>query len=282
MIGIVGPTRTVRASTIRAHDRRLDRLQRRAGPPARSPRPPTPPARTPRSRAGIPPTSTPISGSRVNTPTSEPEADGGREAERPAQPIRRSTPLTTDWPSATSRYCRPRSAAARPTVRMSLAARSRELVDEALEVAPPVGQQEQHEDARHDVGRRGLGDLRHGVLADPGVEVVDEVLDPLADVELGQPVVSLLPAPRRPAGALAVSSSSESRRSLASPRSRVATTVSTPSSTTMTAIQRGRTRSTTSTRGSISSATTLQATTQPIVRWAATNTSREHERTDDR
>ena len=42
----------------------------------------------------------------------------------------------------------------------------------------------------------------------------------------------------------------------------------------MTAIQRGRRRSTKSTSGSISSATTLQATTHPIVRWAATNTSR--------
>ena len=32
----------------------------------------------------MPPTSTPISGISVNTPTAKPEADGGREAEGPA------------------------------------------------------------------------------------------------------------------------------------------------------------------------------------------------------
>ena len=45
-------------------------------------------------------------------------------------------------------------------------------------------------------------------------------------------------------------------------------------STTITATQRGITRSTRSTAGSISRATTAQATTQPIVRWAATKASR--------
>ena len=60
---------------------------------------------------------------------------------------------------------------------------------------------------------------------------------------------------------------------MASPATSVAITASTPSSTMITANQRGRTRDTTSTTGSMSRATTLQATTHPIVRWASTKAS---------
>ena len=50
-----------------------------------------------------------------------------------------------------------------------------------------------------------------------------------------------------------------------------ATMATTPSNTTITLIQRGSTRSTMSTSGSIRRATIEHATTQPTMRWASTN-----------
>ena len=139
---------------------------------------------------------TPISGSTVSTPHDEAEAERRRQVEQPARQAD-TTPLRIDWPITMRRYRRPRVAASLPDAPDAVAPRRRELVGEAVEVAPPVGEQEQHQDPGHDVRRRRAEGLGHGALADPRVEVVDEVTDPLAgDVDPPSQCASCSDRPR--------------------------------------------------------------------------------------
>ena len=65
----------------------------------------------------------------------------------------------------------------------------RQLLDEPVEVPATVGQQEQHEDAGDDVGGKRRRRCRERVPADPVVHLVDELLDALGEVDVGEHVV---------------------------------------------------------------------------------------------
>ena len=126
----------------------------------------------------MPPTITPISGSTVRRADDEAEAERRRDVEQPAG--------RPDDDAVEDRLGDGDEQVAAPAGRRVVAdapdprpPRGAELGREALEVPPAVGEQEEHQDARHDVGRGRPDRLRHGVLADLGVELVDEVGDPV-------------------------------------------------------------------------------------------------------